>query len=1563
MRTRRRLFFGCRSSLFTAVLLATAYLSLATCGKDSPTKPTTPEPTPPPPPPPAPVATRIEITPSSVTLNSLGQTAPLTARVFDQNNAVLSGATAAWSSSLPGVATVSSQGVVTAVANGTAQITARSGSATGSITATVKQSAGSIVIEPSSATLMAIGETVQLVASVLDKNRQPVAGSEVAWSSSDVSVASVSDAGLVTAVGNGSVTVAARSGSASASVPVTVMQSAGSVVIEPTSATLMSLGETVQLTASVLDGNGQPVAGDEVAWSSSDTAVATVSDQGLVTAVANGTAQITVRAGEVSASVPVTVMIAGRDREALVALYNSTNGPNWTNATNWLSEEPLGTWFGVRTNERGEVTGLDLEENNLQGRIPAELGKLSHLTVLYLSDRLLGGSIPSEMGQLHNLRHLRIHSAQLTGQIPSELGQLRKLQELNLQNNQLTGQIPSELGQLRDLWFLGLVRNQLTGPIPSELGQLGNLTSLYISDNALTGSIPSKLGQLHSLRALWIHNNVLTGSIPPELGELSNLTILHMHNNELTGSVPGEFGALRNLEHLTLFNNPGLYGPLPEEITKLANLKRILLDETYLCVPPTDGFQAWYRGIPERRGDICPDQERDALIALYNRTDGPNWTRSANWLTFAPLNKWHGVTTDAEGKVVTLELDSNNLDGSLPGSLGDLTRLNTLNLSFNTGLSGPLPLTFTRLDLEELLLEETQLCAPPDNDFQDWLAGIPSRNGADCIDTRQDFYALDMLYNSTNGPDWTNRTNWLSDKPLGSWHGVSVDTRGRVTEVYLGDNNLNGIIPSEIRQLDALTSLSLPENQLSEEIPVEIGQLLNLTHLNLSLNLFYGSIPAELGQLTNLRELDIESNQLAGVIPPEIVQLKNLEILSLRFNKLAGNIPPELGQLSHLTRLGLGHNNLSGNIPPELGHLQSLEVLLLFKNQLKGAIPIELGQLQNLTSLWLSDNQLSGTIPSQIGRLQNLEELNLSHNLLTGTIPSELGQLSKLQQLRLSFNLLKGNIPNTFADLASLKRLGLTENNAMSGAIPLELTRLELEELLLGGTELCVPADVLVLDWLNSISNSRVARCDIYQGRSRAYLTQAIQSFSFPVPLLAGEEALLRVFLTDQSDVDIAIPTIRAHFYDKDNLVYSTEIPGDEAFVASRIDESDLAATVNARIPGSILAPGLEMIIEIDPDGELDPSLGIASRLPPMGRTSLDVTVVPPLDLTLVPLLWTENPDYDLVNTVNALSSEDDLFRFTRDLLPVADFELNVREPLWIPVEPVFGNTVITYVRVVHAMDGASGHYMGVLKGGGGGTNNRSRVIVAGLQGDVIAHELGHSMSLFHAPCGEPLGIDSDYPYLDGSIGAWGYDILNGVLVSPDTPDLMSYCGPPVWISDYHFTRALGFRVLQEQAILAATYSPPARSLLLWGGLSENGELILEPAFVVDAPPLPPQMGGPYRIIGEDKGGGTVFSLRFGMAEIADGEGGSFAFVVPVRADWSGRLARVTLTGPEGVSVLGDEDDLSAALLLDGATGQVRGILHDWPTAGVSDVPARHVLPEPGLDVIISRGIPDRDDW
>ena len=180
-------------------------------------------------------------------------------------------------------------------------------------------------------------------------------------------------------------------------------------------------------------------------------------------------------------------------RDALVALYNATNGPGWKNNENWLSEAPLGEWHGVATDCDGSVTGLSLKDNQLTGPIPPELGSLTDLRSLNLGINRLTGPIPPELGNLSALTTLRLMVNRLTGPIPSWLGGLSILEWLNLSLNQLTGPIPSWLGDLSILDWLDLSRNQLTGPIPPELGNLSALRYLYLSDNRLTGCVPASL--------------------------------------------------------------------------------------------------------------------------------------------------------------------------------------------------------------------------------------------------------------------------------------------------------------------------------------------------------------------------------------------------------------------------------------------------------------------------------------------------------------------------------------------------------------------------------------------------------------------------------------------------------------------------------------------------------------------------------------------------------------------------------------------------------------------------------------------------------------------------------------------------------------------------------------------------------------------------------------------------------------------------------------------------------------------------------------------------------------
>ena len=1403
-----------------------------------------------------------------------------------------------------------------------------------------------VTVTPDSVVFTAIGQTEQLAAEVRDQIGRPMVDVAVSWSSSDTTVAAVDSAGLVTAAGIGVTTVTATVGEVSGTALATVEQLAGSVIVSP-AATAMAPGDTLRLVAEAFDENGHAVVSVEFAWASSDVSVATVDGSGLVQGVAKGTATITATAE--GARGTAEIRIENPDRAALVALYEATGGAShWRNNRNWLTDAPLRQWYGVGTNASGRVMWLSLSGNQLTGPIPPELGNLSSLESLRLdNNRLIGeipqelgnlsgleslvlihnalyGEIPPKLGTLANLEDLAVRDNDLTGPIPPELGNLSSLKRLGLDRNRLTGEIPPELGNLANLEFLHLAFNNLYGEIPSVLGGLSQLLALHVVSNDLAGPIPPELGNLATLRSLDVSDNDLTGRIPPELGNLATLRSLDIGRNELTGPIPPELGNLATLEYLS-FSYNDLAGPIPLSFLRLDGLERFFARDNNVCFPGLSAFSTWLKGRKAHSVSglsSCNAADIAGLKALHDATGGSSWARSDGWLTDQDLEEWYGVTADSLGRVTALELAGNGMSGHLPANLADLAEMTVLRLGGNA-LSGRLPLSLARLSLVELDYADTGLCAPADASFQSWLNGIASQrgSGAQCasISERE---ILAALYDATTGPNWTTNDKWLTDSPLGSWYGVSTDGAGRVVSLNLGANNLQGSVPPELADLANLVVLELFGNNLS------------------------GPVPPELGKLANLQALRLEENGLTGKIPPELGNLVKVDHLSLSGNRLTGPIPPELGNLGKIELLSLGGNRLTGSIPPELGNLGKIELLSLGGNRLTGSIPPELGKLRSVRYLALDGNALSGPIPPRLGALSTLERLALGNNDLTGSVPSDFGGMSELREL------------------------SVTNNEGLSGPLPAglrDLTRLEV--LLAGGTELCAPSDHGFQAWLNNIHKRRIKPCAEREA-PRAYLIQSVQSRDIPVPLIAGERALLRVFVTAAHYTTAGIPSVHARFYRNGRETHVVDIPGKSDPIPTAVVENHLSQSANAEIPGEVILPGLEVVIEIDPDGTLDPGLRVAERIPQTGRLAIEVRTMPLFDLTLIPFVWTELPNRSIVDLVREMAADaehHELLGDTRTLLPVGSLEVTAHEPVLSSSNNA--HTLLGQTAAIRTMEAGTGHYMGMMPqpiaGPRGVAYIAGRLSFATPDGFTVAHELGHNMNLDHAPCGEAPGPDPSFPSSDGSIGTWGFDFGDGGrLFPPSSPDVMSYCRSRHWISDYHFTNALRYRLFDEGEPTDAD-AASTRSLLVWGGVVADTIPYLEPAFVVEAPAALPDSAGEYRVVGRTADGDNLFSISFTMPESADGDGNSsFAFVLPVQPGWESDLASITLSGRGGSATLDETTDRPMAIVRDPRSGKILAFLRDplaAAPAGVRDVAGRSGAP--GLRILLSRGLPDVAAW
>ena len=237
-------------------------------------------------------AASVVITPSTATV-AVGANAPLKAEVLDAAGAVIAGTKLVWATEDAAIATVSQSGVVTGVKVGSVQIAASAQGKSAIAQITVNPTpVASVRLSPTSRDLL-VGQTVQLVADALDANNAVLTGRPITFTSSNATVASVSAAGVVTALAAGSTIITAASEGKTAVATITVaIVPVASVVVTP-NANAIVVGQTVQLKAEPRDVAGQVLAGRTVAWTSSAPSVASVSSTGLVTALAPGEATIT----------------------------------------------------------------------------------------------------------------------------------------------------------------------------------------------------------------------------------------------------------------------------------------------------------------------------------------------------------------------------------------------------------------------------------------------------------------------------------------------------------------------------------------------------------------------------------------------------------------------------------------------------------------------------------------------------------------------------------------------------------------------------------------------------------------------------------------------------------------------------------------------------------------------------------------------------------------------------------------------------------------------------------------------------------------------------------------------------------------------------------------------------------------------------------------------------------------------------------------------------------------------------------------------------------------------
>ncbi|WRX28279.1 Leucine-rich repeat - like 10 [Theobroma cacao] len=664
------------------------------------------------------------------------------------------------------------------------------------------------------------------------------------------------------------------------------------------------------------------------------------------------------------------IMCKESERQALLDFKQSlqvVDRAGFEGLSSWDGKDCC-AWMGVLCNSlTGYVEMLQLSGYFwlVAGTISPSLLKLQHLSVLDLSQNDFNGTlIPDFIGSLKNLTHLDLSLANFRGPIPSQLGNLSKLEILSLGGDFVNPKLVS-VGNLEwlshltslkylDLSFTNLSKASDWSQVVNQLPFLGSLTMKDCDLPSAFSSFLSLVNSSTSLTDLDLSGNYLTSSaIYPWLFNVSsNLEFLDLSRNHLKGPIPESFGNMVNVVYLSVSHNQ-IEGGICSSFWSMCSLKYLGIESNHLSA---FGFV--------QNTSLCAAHSLEDLTLAENQLMGSVPNEMANL-----------------SSLITLDLGYNHLNGTISKSIGQLSDLRVLQLAGNS--------------FDNVVISEAH------------FSNLTKLKKLDLS-----YSSLTLKFNS----DWI---------PPFQLH-----------YIFLCSCKLGPRFPEWLRTQAKVFALDISAAKISDSLSISFWDFLGrVKYLNLSFN----QINADF----NL--IDLSNNQFSGVVPDCFAQFPNLIALNLADNNLSGPIPNSLGSLASLQMLNLRDQTIE--------HLLTIVLSNPFEKTFILNTSIELNYVDEALLMWkgtkqmyakilgllfvidLSGNKLTGEIPEEITSLRELVALNLSRNLLSGKIPLKIGQLRQLQSLDLSRNNFSGCIPPSLSELTFIGSLDLSYNY-LSGKIP-----------------------------------------------------------------------------------------------------------------------------------------------------------------------------------------------------------------------------------------------------------------------------------------------------------------------------------------------------------------------------------------------------------------------------------------------------------------------------------------------------------------------------------------------